>query len=172
MSVGDQAAGLRRWAEQFGRGGVDEAPSALQEAPSAEVAEAMKLMVVGLPGSRSEQTALVRGCLTRWQANGHRWVGDVARWKVVALEIDSPHLAVLASQQARWGLWVEDDSDGFRLSWNALRRLHAHGGPQRLLALHAGIPSHAGLLRNLKDAAATYLGTELLLLPEQPGATC
>ncbi|MND93654.1 hypothetical protein D3C80_858460 [compost metagenome] len=90
----------------------------------------------------------------------------------MALEADSPHLAVLASQQSRWALWVEGDADGFRRVYRTLRRLREQGGPQRLLVLHDGIASHAGLLRNLQQAAAGFLDTELLLLPEQPEGPC
>ncbi|MNN57996.1 hypothetical protein D3C81_1730170 [compost metagenome] len=90
----------------------------------------------------------------------------------MALEADSPHLAVLASQQSRWALWVDGDADGFRRVYRTLRRLREQGGPQRLLVLHDGIASHAGLLRNLQQAAAGFLDTELLLLPEQPEGPC
>lgn len=171
MDQGDQAAGLRRWAEQFGVGAAEPVPeSALAPAPLA--AEPVTLMVVGLPGPRSVQSRRVHACLERWRTNGHRWVGAPSRWKVVALEADSPHLGVLACQQPRWALWVEDDADGFRRTFRTLRRLREQGGPQRLLVLHDGIASHAGLLRNLQQAAAAYLDTELLLLPEQPGGPC
>ncbi|SFP45003.1 hypothetical protein SAMN05216229_102341 [Geopseudomonas sagittaria] len=170
MEEGDQAAGLRRWAEQFGVAAAPAPGSALAPAPPA--AEPVTLMVVGLPGPLGEQSRRVRATLARWQANGHRWVGDPARWKVVALEADSPHLAVLASQQSRWALWVADDADSFRRSFRLLRRLREQTGPLRLLALHDGIASHAGLLRNLQQAAAAFLDLELLLLPEQPGGAC
>lgn len=173
MTAGDQAAGLRRWAEQFGRAEAPPEP-APEPAPVPAQAEAppLTLLVVGLPGPRRGQSVRVQACLARWLANGHRWVGDPARWKVVALEADSPHLDVLASQQSRWALWVEDDADGFRRSFRTLRVLRERGGPQRLLVLHGGIASHAGLLRNLRQAAAAYLDIELLLLPEQPGGPC
>ncbi|CAD5379300.1 conserved hypothetical protein [Pseudomonas sp. OF001] len=174
MTAGDQAAGLRRWAEQFGRAEAPStaAPAPAPQAPPRPEAEPATLLVIGLPGPRSAQGRRVLECLTRWQVNGHRWVGDPARWKVVALEADSPHLDVLASQQPRWALWVEDDADGFRRSFRTLRRLREQGGPQRLLVLHGGIASHAGLLRNLQQAAAAYLDMQLLLLPEQAGDAC
>lgn len=173
MTAGDQAAGLRRWAEQFGRAEASPEPVSVPEsAPAQAEAPPLTLMVVGLPGPRRGQSARVQACLARWLANGHRWVGDPARWKVVALEADSPHLEVLASQQSRWALWVEDDADGFRRTFRTLRLLREQSGPQRLLVLHGGIASHAGLLRNLQQAAAAYLNIELLLLPEQPGEAC
>lgn len=165
MSGGDQAAGLRRWAEQFGQ-------AVPAEASASPAAEPLTLMVVGLPGPHSAQAALARACLARWQSNGHRWIGELARWKVVALEADSPHLAVLAEQQSRWALWVEDDGDGFRRAWRSLRRVREQGGPRRLLVLHGGISGHAGLLDNLRQAAAAWLETELLLLPERMGGAC
>ncbi|MCQ4347259.1 hypothetical protein NGA35_07420 [Pseudomonas stutzeri] len=167
MGAGDQAAGLRRWAEQFGQPATVAAEPGRDAVPPA--VEPLTLMVVGLPGLRSTPA---RACLARWQAGGHRWVGDPARWKLVALEADSPHLAVLAEQQSRWALWVEDDGDGFRRAWRILRQLHEAGGPRRLLALHPGIPGPAGLLGNLREAAAAWLDTELLLLPERSGAAC
>ncbi|MNC13501.1 hypothetical protein SAMN05216201_10875 [Pseudomonas linyingensis] len=171
MAGGDQAAGLRRWAEQFGPVG-DVQVSMEAAAPTERTVEPVTLLVIGVPGLPSNQIRRVQATLARWQANGHRWVGDLTRWKVVALEADSPHLAVLASQQSRWALWVEGDADGFRRVYRTLRRLREQGGPQRLLVLHDGIASHAGLLRNLQQAAAGFLDTELLLLPEQPEGPC
>lgn len=169
MEQGDQAAGLRRWAEQFGVESAAQGPEPVQApVPAPPAAEPITLMVVGLPGAHGEQARRVRATLARWQANGHRWVGDPARWKVVALEADSPHLAVLANQQSRWALWVDDDGDAFRRAWQQLRALHEHDGPRRLLVLHEGIRGHAGLLGNLRQAAAHYLQTELLLLTEEP----
>lgn len=171
MAGGDQAAGLRRWAEQFGPAGAGPAgvPAA---APVVRAVESVTLLVIAVPGPPSSQTRRVQATLARWQANGHRWVGDLARWKVVALDADSPHLAVLASQQSRWAVWVDDDADGFRRAYRALRLLREQGGPQRLLVLHSGIASHAGLLRNLQEAADGFLDTQLLLLPEVPGGVC
>lgn len=158
---GDQAAGLRRWAEQFAQG---VAPA---EAVSARPAP-VTLLVVGVPGPVSSQSHRVQAVLTRWAGKGHRWVGEPSRWKVVALAADSPHLAVLASQQSRWALWVDDDGDAFRRAWQQLRTLQEHDGPRRLLVLHEGIRGHAGLLGNLRQAAAHYLQIELLLLAEEP----
>jgi len=158
---GDQAAGLRRWAEQFGQGMAPAEPVSARPA-------AVTLLVVGVPGPASSQSRRVQAVLTRWAGKGHRWVGEPSRWKVVALEADSPHLAVLAGQQSRWALWVDDDGDAFRRAWQQLRTLREHDGPQRLLVLHEGICGHAGLLANLRQAAAHYLHTELLLLAEEP----
>lgn len=172
---GDQAAGLRRWAAQLARPGEVDAGS-LASAQPERGAEPVTLLVVGLPVSPSRSQGSpaqrVQAALARWRANGHRWVGDPARWKVVAIEVDSPHLTVLASQQPRWALWVDGDGDGFRRAYRTLCRLRERGGPQRILVLHDGIVSHAGLLHNLQQAAAGFLQVELLLLPEQPGGQC
>ncbi|HYQ39053.1 MAG TPA: hypothetical protein VER09_08970, partial [Pseudomonas sp.] len=86
----------------------------------------------------------------------------------VPLDPDSPHLYVLASQQSRWALWVDDDEEAFRRAWRQLRTLREHGGPARLLVLHDGIATNAGLLDNLRQAAASYLQVELLLIEEMP----
>lgn len=146
------------------------APTLASAPAPAPAAPPVTLMVVGLDGQGVEQVARVHQALQRWHANGYAWVGDPARWRVVALASDSPHLATLASQQARWALWVDRDLNSFRRAYLTLRQLHAHGGPQRLLVLHDGIASHAGLLGNLRQAAANFLGVELLLLAEQPAA--
>lgn len=163
----DQAAGLRRWAEQQGAGSGEPSVAAL----SSGIAEAPRptLMVVGLPsGAQRQRLERVRQTLQRWQANGHAWVGDPAHWQLVALDEDSPHLHTLACQQPRWALWVEGDPDGFRRAYRCLRRLREGGGPTRLLVLHPGFASHAGLLDNLRQAAGAFLEIELLLLAERP----
>ncbi len=181
LGASDQAAGLRRWAEQQGLALPAEPPAAASPALAAEPAaaavaaaveaprERQTLMVVGLPDSSAEQSARAWQTLQRWHAHGHRWIGDPHSWRIVALDADSPHLSILASQQARWALWVDSDLDSFRRAYLTLRRLAALGGPWRLLVLHPGIASHRGLLDNLRDAAAGYLGIELLLLGEHPG---
>lgn len=162
----DQAAGLRRWAEQ--QGASDEQVSA---APSQEMAKACPtLIVVGLPpGPDRLRLERARQTLQRWQANGHTWLGDAARWRLVALDVDSPYLHTLAYQQPRWALWVEGDPDSFRRTYLCLRRLREGGGPTRLLVLHPGFASHAGLLDNLRQAASAFFDIELLLLSERLG---
>lgn len=165
----DQAAGLRRWAEQQG---LAAAPAPAAEPPPAAPAERRTLMVVGLSsGPERQQLEWVRQALARWYANGHAWLGAPDHWRLVALQADSPHLHTLACQQPRWGLWVDGDLDSFRRAYLCLRRLRESGGPRRLLVLHPGFPSHAGLLDNLRQAAARFLDIELLLLAEQPVAT-
>ncbi|GAB3391090.1 hypothetical protein [Azotobacter armeniacus] len=163
----DQAAGLRSWAEQHG-GDAGEVPVAALSSGTPEEPRPT-LMVVGLPpGSQRQRLERVRQTLQRWQAHGHAWVGDPARWQLVALEEDSPHLHTLACQQPRWALWVEGDPDSFRRAYLCLRWLREGGGPARLLVLHPGFASHAGLLDNLRQAASAFLEIELLLLAERP----
>ena len=162
----DQAAGLRRWAEQFAACQPPALePEAVAVAP-ARAEPAVTLLAVGVPGGPDARARRVQAVLARWAANGHRWVGAPMRWKVVPLEPDSPHLDVLASQQSRWALWVGDDEEAFRRAWRQLRTLREHGGPARLLVLHDGIATNAGLLDNLRQAAASYLQVELLLIEE------
>lgn len=165
----DQAAGLRRWAERQGLAPTaDTTPTPV--APVAPV-ERRTLMMVGLaPGPERPQLERMQRTLERWHANGHIWLGPPGNWRLVAMQADSPHLHTLASQQPRWGLWVNGDLDGFRRAYLTLRRLRENGGPRRLLVLHPGFTSHAGLLGNLRQAAASFLDIELLLLPEQPVA--
>ncbi|ACO78961.1 hypothetical protein AvCA_27890 [Azotobacter vinelandii CA] len=165
----DQAAGLRRWAARHGADAESVVAAPSVAAPSSDIAGTPRptLMVVGLP-SGSRRLERVRQALRRWRANGHAWVGDPARWQLVALAEDSPHLHTLACQQPRWGLWVEGDPDGFRRAYRCLRRLREGGGPIRLLVVHPGFVSHAGLLDNLRQAASAFLGIELLLLTERP----
>lgn len=156
MSAADQAAGLRRWAEQAS----EASPATPQAAPGAPTT----LMVVGLPGTSPRQARRVTDLLAHWAAQGRRWVGDPAAWKVVPLDAESPHLALLAAQQQRWALWVEGDAEAFRRAFAVLDRLAAARGPRRLLAVHPpGLPRR-GLLDNLQQAARACLGIELLVM--------
>ena len=166
MTAADQAAGLRRWAEQFAA--VQPAAAEVEVVEAVPAPPPVTLLVVGVPGAAAARPRRVQGVLARWAANGHRWVGAPTRWKVVPLDPDSPHLDVLASQQSRWALWVDDDEEAFRRAWRQLRTLREHGGPARLLVLHDGIATNAGLLDNLRQAAASYLQVELLLIEESP----
>ncbi|HET8791976.1 MAG TPA: hypothetical protein VFM75_12275 [Modicisalibacter sp.] len=155
MSQTDQAAGLRRWAET-------------QPAPPAGAAEGRSpvrvLMTLGLPDGADSDVAPVNRALERWHAQGQRWIGDPAAWRVVALDAQSPHLGVLATQQTRWALWVGDDLDGFRRAYLTLKRINQQGGPNRLLLIHPPLPSRVGLLDNLQQAAAQFLGIDLLVI--------
>lgn len=193
LGATDQAAGLRRWAERQGLLNPDGTPKAAVSGTTAEAVVAPApvaaehfheepvyqqpaaptvrhtLMILGLPDSSAEQTHRAWQALERWHLNGHRWVGNPYEWRVIAIEADSPHLSILAGQQSRWALWVDTDLDSFRRAYLVLRELAASGGPNRLLVLHPGIPTHRGLLSNLQQAAAGFLGIELLLFPEYPG---
>lgn len=164
----DQAAGLRRWAEQFAAGQPPALEPEVVAVAPVRAEPAVTLLAVGVPGAPDARARRVQAVLARWAANGHRWVGSPTRWKVVPLDPDSPHLDVLASQQSRWALWVGDDEEAFRRAWRQLRTLREHGGPARLLVLHDGIATNAGLLDNLRQAAASYLQVELLLIEETP----
>ncbi|RTR04441.1 hypothetical protein [Halomonas nitroreducens] len=156
MSAADQAAGLRRWAEQA----KGPAPATPQAAP----ATLTTLVVVGLPGTSPRQARRVTDLLAHWADQGRRWVGDPAAWKVVPLDVASPHLALLADQQQRWALWVEGDAEAFRRAFGVLRRLAAARGPRRLLAVHPPGLARRGLLDNLQQAARAYLDIELLVM--------
>lgn len=157
MSQADQAAGLRRWAE------TQPVAAAVNEDES-RPAPSRVLMMLGLPGGASADVAPVEHALERWHVQGQRWVGDPAAWRVVAMDVRSPHLSALMSQQPRWALWVGDDLDGFRRAYLTLKHLGQRGGPQRLLLVHPPLPSRAGLLDNLQQAAAQFLGIQLLII--------
>lgn len=152
MSRIDQADGLRRWAESQPQADIREAgPSRV-------------MMVLGLPdGAESDVTTVTRA-LRRWHEQGQRWVGEPDAWRVVAMDPTSPHLAVLAKQQSRWALWVGDDPDGFRRAYRVLKQLAQRHGPHRLLLVHPQLPSRAGLLDNLQQAAAQFFGIQLLVV--------
>ncbi|SHF55571.1 hypothetical protein SAMN02745148_02968 [Modicisalibacter ilicicola DSM 19980] len=154
MSQVDQAAGLRRWAET-------QAPprqAATTGSPS------RVLVTLGLPRGAEADVTPVGEALMRWHEQGQRWVGDPATWRIVALSVNSPHFSTLASQQTRWALWVGDDPDGFRRGYAILKRMVQQGGPRRLLLVHPTLPSRAGLLDNLQQAAALFLGVQLLVI--------
>lgn len=150
--MGDQAAGLRNWAEAQ--------PIKAQEPPM----PSRVLMVLGLPGGTQADVAPVVETLRRWHDQGQGWVGDPASWRVVALDDDHPHLSVLSAQQGRWALWVNDDLNGFRRAYLTLKSLVKRKGPNCLLLIHPPLPSRVGLLGNLQQAAAQFLGIKLLVI--------
>jgi len=178
----DQASGLRHWASRQERdaGGcpthvaealialVGQVPAASRVAvarrppPAAQLpASTATLLIVGLPARQLERA---REPLTHWHGQGRRWVGDPQRWQLVSVAPDSPHLPLLAAQQPRWALWVEADAESFRRAWRLLLALAEGGGPGRLLLLHPPGIRRPGLLDNLQQAAAHYLGVELVVL--------
>ena len=122
------------------------------------------LVVIGLPHAGAAQVDKVRGRLGQWSALGRQWAGDPQDWQIQVVMADTPSLAMLAKEHARWALWVTSDADGFASMYRVLRKVREHGGPRRLLALHEPHLPRQGLLENLRDAAAYYLDIELLLL--------
>ncbi len=161
MSQIDQAAGLRRWAQaELDSQPEHEQAAALKTAVAPAVASRV-LMIVGLAGGENAATQPVHDALQRWHAQGQRWVGDPEAWRLVPISVDSPHLSTLLGQQGHWALWVGDDGDGFRRAYRTLKRLAQRGGPKRLLLVHPPLASRAGLLGNLQQAAAEFLGFEL-----------
>nr|WP_298376206.1 hypothetical protein [uncultured Halomonas sp.] len=182
MSQVDQAAGLRRWAQS-------QAPVASAAVESSSVVEptteiessvdsvsqfdssqadtnhAMKVLVtLGLPRGADADVSPVMDALTRWHAQGQRWVEDPESWRILPLSMSSPHFPALVTQQSRWALWVGDDLDGFRRAYAMLKRLAQQGGPRRLLLVHSPLPSRAGLLNNLQQVAAQFLNMQLLVI--------
>ncbi|MGR2737420.1 hypothetical protein ACUY1T_03090 [Billgrantia sp. Q4P2] len=190
----DQAAGLRQWANSGAQdcpthvaemlvelaapaGGSGARPQAAARAAkpaplSAAVtpsrptgtAKDVTLMVLGLPGTAERHTAKVTELLESWASEGRRWVGDPRDWRIVALPVGSPHLPVLAAQQAHWALWVDDDLEAFRRGYRLLKQIAEQGGPQRMIAVHPPGMGRQGLLSNLQYVAEAYFGIELLVL--------
>ena len=158
MNQTDQAAGLRRWAETM-------APATPQPSSERDVSSSRVLVTLGLPDGPQSEVAPVMDALRRWHEQGQSWVGDPLAWRVVALDVQSPHLAALASQQKRWALWVDDDADGFRRAYRTLKQLASQpGAPRRLLMIHPPLMSGAGLLGNLRDAATHFFGIQLVMI--------
>lgn len=150
--LNDQALGLRDWAQR-------------QRSQNTAL-DRRVLMLIGASGLSEQLPGLALRTLQRWQALGHNWVGDVARWRVVPLAPDTEHLHTLASQQQRWGLWVGADQDAYRRAYLDLRYLSEAGGPRHLLLLHPGVRAHRVLLGNLRQAAARFLGVHLTVIEE------
>ncbi|GAA5175084.1 hypothetical protein [Modicisalibacter zincidurans] len=165
MSQIDQAAGLRRWA-QAGLGSQPEQHQELETKATVAPAVASRvLMIVGLAGGENASLQPVHDALQRWREQGQRWVGEPEQWRLVPIAVDSPHLATLLGQQGHWALWVGGEGDGFRRAYRTLKRLAQRGGPKRLLLVHPPFASRAGLLSNLQQAAAEFLGLELWIVP-------
>ncbi|WNL42164.1 hypothetical protein RN347_16305 [Halomonas sp. PAMB 3264] len=141
-----------------------DAPVADAHVANAHVADAhvakIPLAVVGL-GSKQREPVIAR--LDEWSRLGRRWAATPESWEVVPVDADAP-LQALCARYSRWALWVRSDAEAFAAMYRTLRLVSEHQGPKRLLALHEpGLP-RAGLLENLRAAAAAYLGIELLLL--------
>lgn len=186
MSGQDQAAGLRKWADlqRQQRGEMPEdtlmaeaspaapvskeaasvyAASAMQ--PTVEVPPAVKqpLVVVGL-SPHQYQVNKVKSRLSQWSALGRRWAGNPDDWDIHLIDPATANLPLLSARYSRWALWVNSDADAFMSMYRILRQVHDNKGPKRLLALHEPHLPRQGLLDNLREAAAGYLDTELLLL--------
>ncbi|MBZ0331751.1 hypothetical protein KZO25_15650 [Halomonas sp. ANAO-440] len=188
----DQAAGLRKWSNMTPRapqeacpdhvaamlvslgggaapaGHVGSAPTSSAQAsaqrPRRRLESDTTLMVLGLPGTGAHHTGKVTELFEAWANEGRDWVGNPRAWRVVALPAGSPHLPVLAGEQARWALWVDADPEAFRRAYRVLKQVAERGGPQRMLLVHPPSVGRQGLLSNLRHAAASYLGIELLVL--------
>ena len=168
-SFKDQAAGLREWADEHlavpsaaQPARVDSAAAADTPAAGGRVVTAKRtLMVLGLPDGDSLR---VYRLLQAWREAGQGWVGEPDAWRVVPLTVDSPHLSTLATQQTRWALWVDSDHEAFRRSYRLLRQLAERGGPNYLLLLHPRLGVSRGLVNNLRQAAAEFLGIRLLIV--------
>ncbi|MDI5922848.1 hypothetical protein QLQ86_18950 [Halomonas sp. LR5S13] len=158
MTFADQAAGLRQWA------GNHRGSSPPHDNSTDAVATCKTLVVVGLPGVSPFQSQRVLDLLKHWDAQGRRWVGSSAQWRVVPVEITSPHLPLLLTQQPRWALWVDNDPNSFRRAFGILTRLKDRQGPHRLLAVHAPEMPRKGLLDNLQQAAWSCLSIDLLVM--------
>jgi hypothetical protein len=150
----DQASGLRLWAEQ---NRADHASAKVRPAHEPE-------RTLMLFGSR-QQPGQGQNTLVRWHQQGHRWIGNPERWRIVAVNICEDDLPALARKQPRWGLWIDDGPDATRHALQDLRQLHERGGPLNLLVLHTG-QCRRDHLDHLRDVAWRYLGIRLLLIDE------
>lgn len=151
----DQAAGLRRWAEQ----NKAQHSAAVQEVEPSAPDRTLILFGSAQKAGQAHQT------LERWHQQGHQWIGHPNRWRVLPVENSRLDLHALTLQQPRWGVWIDSDLEAFRRAFRNLRQLSEQGGPDHVLALHPGF-SRQGLLGNLRDAAQHYLGIRLLLINE------
>ncbi|MCC5901301.1 MAG: hypothetical protein JJT87_05170 [Halomonas sp.] len=194
MSGQDQAAGLRKWADLQRQQresasqsvsptelATDEAATVAGESTlvardSSDVADVavaparvapkkviQSLVVVGLP-AHQHQVSNVTGRLSQWSALGRQWAGEPDGWDIHLVDPATANLPSLVSRYPRWALWVSSDADAFMYMYRVLRQVHDNNGPKRLLALHEPHLPRQGLLDNLREAAAAYLDTDLLLL--------
>lgn len=158
--MSDQAASLRAWAASQER---DKAPEAAPTAPSCK----QQLVVIGLPSPTSDECQrLCAPVLQRWQANGRRWVGDAAEWGFIAASLEGHDWSELASEHARWALWIDNDMQSFRRAYSHLKHLAKTQKVQQIIALHPPMQSRRGLLSNLQSAAKQFLGIQLLVFAE------
>ncbi|RUR41365.1 hypothetical protein [Vreelandella populi] len=181
----DQAAGLRQWADaqrlkhaytaDDASGLLDAEPASAaplqpEWTPAAQVPaparQALKkpLFIIGVTGHGVQAVSRVKSRLVQWSELGRTWAGSPDDWDIHLVNVAGPDLARLSAQHTRWALWINSDAQAFSQMYRVLREARENGGPQRLLALHEPHLSRQGLLNNLRDAAAHYLATDLLLL--------
>lgn len=181
----DQAAGLRQWADAQRlkqAGSLEEAPALLEAEPRSDASFPPKsapaiqlsapvrrappkpLFIIGVTGHGTQAVSRVKSRLAQWSELGRAWAGSPDDWDIQLVKPDTPDLARLSTQHARWALWINSDAEAFLHMYRILREARENGGPHRLLALHEPQLSRQGLLNNLRDAAARYLATDLLLL--------
>ena len=186
----DQAAGLRQWAdtqrlkqaqatsvepleteteaekasETLAQSVFMPPPPIPEPAESPLIRSKKTLFIVGLPGHGVPSAKQVKRRLAQWADLGRHWAGDPDDWAIHVVKADASELAQLSAKNTRWALWVNSEADAFAQMYRVLRQARENGGPRRLLALHEPHLPRQGLLSNLREAAAHYLATDLLLL--------
>ncbi|RUO36034.1 hypothetical protein CWE13_10890 [Aliidiomarina shirensis] len=145
----DQAAGLRDWATK-------------NRTPDSAASPEYSLVVIGLPSRGDGDTQAVRKQLSRLAEQGRRWVGDPESWELIPAEFVHTDMQELAERFPRWALWVEPDTNGFQRAYNAMRKLHVSGGPQRILLLHPPVVSTRGLINNVRECARNFFNLDLI----------
>ncbi|RUR29158.1 hypothetical protein [Vreelandella nanhaiensis] len=181
----DQAAGLRQWADAqrlkqarttddafvpLDAEPVSAAPRQPEWSPVAQMLEPTRqapqkpLFIIGVTGHGVQAVSRVKSRLEQWSEIGRSWAGSPDDWDIHLVNAGAPDLARLSAQHTRWALWINSDAQAFSQMYRVLREARENGGPQRLLALHEPHLPRQGLLNNLRDAAAYYLATDLLLL--------
>lgn len=152
----DQAATLRKWAlNQVQQTQVLLATSALVK---------KQLVVIGLPRDVCDAGERVYDRMHRWARRGHAWVGYQDDWNVIAVSAGDSRFGIYASEEKRWALWIDTDTDAFRRAYQLLKLVQENGGPKRILALHDPGLDPKGLLSNLRQAATDFCGIELIFL--------
>ncbi|TDB01967.1 hypothetical protein [Halomonas marinisediminis] len=137
--------------------------SPTESSPASPPTAQHTLMVVGLGDTSSAQVARVRQVLERWGSAGRHWVADPDAWRIVPVMADSPDLPCLAQQQARWGLWVDDDRQAFRRAHDTLKLLQEQPGPRQMIMLHPAPPTQ-GLVPNVRAVAKAVFDIDLLVV--------
>lgn len=140
-------------------------PLSMPELPERPLIKPKKtLFIVGLPGHGVSSINQVKRRLAQWAELGRHWAGDPDDWAIHVVKADASELSQLSAKNTRWALWVNSEADAFAQMYRVLRQARENGGPRQLLALHEPHLPRQGLLSNLREAAAHYLATDLLLL--------